>query len=615
MGTQRELSRENTRTEISSGHVVLHRSMARLRMSERKFEVLKVLDPQSNHAYVLAVDERGKKVDFDLIRRSDEQAYYRKYGKIHLTLYEEIERRSDRELIPVVLWVAVEEEEVDQSKFDLGSLQEAPRTLLAYREQVKTALSHARDLLEKRFRVKTKETLKTVPVIFLELTSGQILELTQLDEVAGLFLHEKEMIEDLDDSMSVSGADDVVNNQGVTGKNIRVGVWERGADDLTDLRIEEHYDSARTKKSSHTRLVTAIIKNREKDKPHGYAPGAKIYAANKKGKEADPRALEWSVTEKECTVINQSFHRDSEPISGGLSVEDVLKDYLILHYPFPTIVQAAGNTGNDGIDPPTDEYVNHKSYNSLTVGNHDDSAEKMRDSSLYCNPVSPHGDRELPELCANGSKVKAVGLEEGGTSFASPAVAGSVAQLQEIDPTLRHWPEGNRAILLAGASKNVSEKTWWQSVANGDTGRDGSGALNIKESAEIARHQRSRDNSAVKRGWDVGTLSPSDFAENGYPTFSYQVKVPDEGGDRHVKVALAWNSKVTGSYPYVSSRLTLDFDLLIFAGEELVAWSTSFDNSYEITEFDGEPGKAYTIKIYKWSGDDSSWYGIAWTVH
>jgi hypothetical protein len=45
-----------------------------------------------------------------------------------------------------------------------------------------------------------------------------------------------------------------------------------------------------------------------------------------------------------------------------------------------------------------------------------------------------------------------------------------------------------------------------------------------------------------------------------------------------------------------------------------VGYSGSWDNSYEIAEFTGSPGKSYTIRIRRWSGNDSTWFGIAWTV-
>ena len=100
-------------------------------------------------------------------------------------------------------------------------------------------------------------------------------------------------------------------------------------------------------------------------------------------------------------MISQSFHRNSEPGGSGLQSDDVLKDWLALRWPYPTIVQAAGNfwLGDaDGISPPEDEFVNHKGFNSLAVGNHDDTAGAMSGNSVFRNPTTTHGDRELPEM-------------------------------------------------------------------------------------------------------------------------------------------------------------------------------------------------------------------------
>ena len=45
-----------------------------------------------------------------------------------------------------------------------------------------------------------------------------------------------------------------------------------------------------------------------------------------------------------------------------------------------------------------------------------------------------------------------------------------------------------------------------------------------------------------------------------------------------------------------------------------VASAASWDNSYEVVEFAGQPGETYEIVIRRWSGTDSVWYGVAWTV-
>src|SRR5262249_12048260 len=143
--------------------------------------------------------------------------------------------------------------------------------------------------------------------------------------------------------------------------------------------------------SSHARLTSAIIKNIEPRKPHGHAPDCDLYSAN----SSDNDALLWAIRDQHCTVISQSFHRSNEPGSASLQSDDVLKDWLALRWPYPTIVQAAGNFwegDDDDIDPPEDEYVNHKGYNTLSVGNHNDSAGAMSGDSVFRNPATAHGD-------------------------------------------------------------------------------------------------------------------------------------------------------------------------------------------------------------------------------
>ena len=196
-------------------------------------------------------------------------------------------------------------------------------------------------------------------------------------------------------------------------------------------------------------MTTAIIRNNQSVGPHGHAPDSLIHSANSK----DLEALRWAL-DRGCTVINQSFHRvNSEAKYGSLSFDDIYKDWCVLHWPYPTIVQAAGNFwlgDDDDITPPENEFVNHKGYNSLTVGNHDDLASAMDGSSVFRNPRSPHGDRELPELCANGTGVSAEWCgQRSGTSFAAPAVAGITALIQEV--LIQHCKYGQK----------VAERYYW----------------------------------------------------------------------------------------------------------------------------------------------------------
>jgi len=283
-------------------------------------------------------------------------------------------------------------------------------------------------------------------------------------------------------------------------------------------------------------------------------------------------------------------------------------------------VQAAGNYwegDDDDIDPPVDEYVNHKGYNTLSVGNHDDAAAAMSGDSVFRNPSSTHGDRELPELAANGTGVSAVGESMSGTSFAAPAAAGVVALLQDVDPVLTSWPEGCRAIMLAAAGRNVRGGTWWQDVSAGVDGRDGAGAVDARAGVTIAQQRRTRNSSASRHGWDVGTLSSASIGRDGLATFRYHVAVSQLLIAPRVKVALAWDSSVRSFLNLIplSSTLTVDLDLSVRDSRGVtVGSSASWDNSYEIVEFAAKRGETYEIVIRRWSGTDSVWFGVAWTV-
>ena len=106
-------------------------------------------------------------------------------------------------------------------------------------------------------------------------------------------------------------------------------------------------------------------------------------------------------------------------------------------------MQAAGNSSDPAL---SGRYiVKHKGFNGLIVGNHNDTATGMSEHSIYGNPNSPHGDRELPDICANGTDVYVLGDTESGTSFAAPAVAGTVALLQSVDRRLVPRPKRRAA--------------------------------------------------------------------------------------------------------------------------------------------------------------------------
>lgn len=607
--------------ELRVEHVV-HLSVAELGVTRlapgqrptdggRYVEMVKAVHRETSEVADLAFDESGERVDGDLLLDEVTQRRIERFGAVHETLWHHIDKRGDDERVDVVVWPRLDDLTGYDKPHDrpMDGPHPAEREATERARQATTALRRALADLGAELPEQPDDD---VPMVHATLPVEQVRRLARSDAVGAVFLDDRTAITDLGNSIAVARSDRA-QNLGFDGTGIRVAVFEDGPSDTKNLSLADRYTGTPSA-SDHARLTHAIVKNTEARKPHGHAPDCALYSANSSSNDA----LRWAAT-RGCTVISQSFHRGSEPGASGLQADDVLKDYLALHWPYPTILQAAGNYWRgdaDNIDPPSAEYVNHKGFNTLALGNHNDTASAMAGDSVFRNPASPHGDREQPELAANGTAVSANDQTMSGTSFAAPAAAGVTALLQDVDGVLRSWPEGCRAILLASAGRNIAGSTWWTDVASRTDASDGSGALDAESGVRIAQQRRWRGAPATARGWDVGTLTSAAIGRDRLATFRYHVQAPRFTFFPKVKVALAWDSKVLSFLGIpLASALSVDLDLIVRDSRGVqVATSASWDNSYEVAEFAAAWGETYEIIIRRWSGTDNVWFGIAWTT-
>ena len=578
-------------------------------------DVVKAVDRTKGTPVELAFDDKGQRVDIDAQLADLAKRRAAKFGRIHETLFQKMEKAKDGDRVPIVVWPRIELSAAPYAKPADRRSDEPPEGEKKVTATLRKASDGVRTILQRAQIDLAKEDKPddAVPAVRATATVAQIRRLAENKAIGVILFDDVTAINDLGDSIAVARSDRA-HLAGFDGTGIRVAVWEDGPSVTTNLTFAGRFTTTPSA-SDHARLTSAIVKNTESNKPHGHAPDCDLFSANASGTDA----LRWAVRDQHCTVVSQSFHRSTEPGGSGLQADDLLKDMLALRWPYPTIVQAAGNFwlgDSDGISPPEDEFVNHKGFNSLAIGNHDDTAGSMSSDSVFRNPSTSHGDRELPELAANGTGVSANGQNKSGTSFSAPATAGVTALLQDVDSVLCSWPEGCRAILMASAGRNVRGNTWWQDVIGGTDARDGAGAVDAQAGVQIAQQRRSRNASATRRGWDVGTLASGDFGSDRLATFRYKVAVPSQIFFPRVRVALAWDSAVTTSGDNATaSTLTVDFDVLVrnSAGVQ-VASAASWDNSYEVVDFAATSGETYDIVIRRWSGTDSVWYGVAWTV-
>jgi hypothetical protein len=566
-------------------------------------DVFKAITRDGEKAVTLAFDRVGEQVDIERELAELGRRRLEVFGRVEPALFERLRQGGE---VDVAVWASTRGLDMPEPEKSDRRPARKPSRDDARRRKEYASLAEKLAEVSREFGLETERIDQSAPVVYGRMPAEAVPRLAEHELVAGVFGHDREGIDDLGDSIAIHNSDDA-HAAGFTGAGVNVAIYEQGPDVTTDLVISGQFDSTPST-SSHARMTHGIIRNSQRNRPHGHAPDANIFSAN----SYDLDAIHWAARQG-CTVISQSFHRSAEQTSDSLSHDDNVKDWLALQWPYPTIVEAAGNGSSS-------EFVNHKGFNRLTVGSHNDTASAMASDSVFRNPASAHGDRELPEIAGNGMGVTVVGLTDSGTSFAAPAVAGIAAAVQEAAPVLRSWPEGTRAVLMAGAWRNPNGGRWRADLVAGVDARDGAGTADAGRSTSIATSRQSRDNSPALRGFDVGTLRSSDLDASGRTTFRWRIKTPSSPlfFGSHVKVALAWDSKATRTdilfLSIYQNALTVDLDLEVRdSSGALVASSASWDNSYEIAEFDAKAGETYDIRIRRWSGTDDVWYGIAWT--
>ncbi len=606
----------DTPAELDEGLAVLHATRIRIGDldieslpmgggAEGRFrDVFKAVTRDGEKAVTLAFDQVGEPVDIEEELAALGKRRQERYGRIEPALFEQLERGGD---VEVAVWASTRAVDLPAPEKSDKRAARKPSRVDARTRKEWAALGEKLAEVSREFGLELESIDQAAPVVYGRIPADAVRKLAEHELVAGVFRHDREGVEDLGDSIAIHNSDDA-HSAGFTGAGVNVAVYEQGPDVTTNLVISGRFETPGAM-SSHSRMTHGIIRNSERNRPHGHAPDANLFSAN----SYDLDAIRWAAQDRGCTVISQSFHRSAEQTSDSLSHDDNYKDWLALQWPYPTIVEAAGNGTST-------EFVNHKGFNRLTVGSHNDTASAMATDSVFRDPKSPHGDRELPEIAGNGIGVTVVGLTDSGTSFAAPAVAGIAACVQEAAPVLKSWPEGTRAVLMAGAWRNPSGGRWRADLVAGVDGRDGAGTADAGRSTSIAQSRQHRDNAGSLRGFDVGTLRSSDLDGSGRTTFRYRITTPRSPlfFGSHVKVALAWDSKATRTDIWFLSiyqnALTVDLDLEVRdSSGTLVASSMSWDNSYEIAEFDAKAGETYDIRIRRWSGTDDVWYGIAWT--
>lgn len=586
-----------------------------LPVSGRTLYSRKYFDRETAEVRGVATDAQGALVDKDEALAEERRLYGERYGAFSEALASRVESLASdsQEHIPVMLWL-------DESA--LGLPEFPARKVWNTDAQLKKWVADSESVLQER-RKRIEAAARAVADGFdgvavhaplpLVVGTARAAKLNQLKhDTRVTSMHalggDGAMVGDLADAanfMRVTGPDSL-HNSGYKGSGVKAGVWHAGSPNFTSQLGAPSYrsTSALPANEQHLAYMIASVKNGRTtpSRGTGFAPSASIYVANFSAispfAESATNAIEaynWARNTIETPVLNQSWHlyltQDylgypaDEQESGDQSYIDRLLDYGARNYPYVLAVQAAGN-----IDVP-DEFVNHKGWNTLVVGQ-DAQGAQMVSGSCFRNGNPGH---ELPHVTAGvddsmsmfeNPDGSAVVTNSGGTSVAAALMTGFAASVISADPLLTYYPEVLRAIIMASAKNVVGQEMhadWGIDQQDGAGRPDGAFARNI------ARNRTSATSGLGAVGYQIAS-----FDSTGQ-TRSLSITTP--GG--HLKVALSWFAKVSGTNFVNTSLSDLDIRILNSTGSVL-AYSLQGDEPAEVIGID-VPAGTYTLAINGYS--------------
>ncbi|MEM9593370.1 MAG: S8 family serine peptidase [Acidobacteriota bacterium] len=550
----------------------------------------------------VGLDPQGNAVAAEALWNTERGLHLASHGKMSAELAELLPEADPTALIDVGIWLEV----------DPSLEARAPKRPTASKPLSIETLNDLAEAFTAHLRQRAAEAAEPVlagltgldpeasaaagaPVLFAQLRPSQIQQVASWPGVAALY-PVRETRPEMATALTTTGAR-IVHLAGTLGGGERVGMVEVGADHIPEIHpflplALQPREALCT--SPHATGVAGILAG-----PHsteaGIAPGASLVVSGScSGSVAELEdAVLWQL-EQGVRAVNLSWGTREGDAPGIL---DRTFDDLAFTGG-ATFVTSAGNEGwpcaydGGGVTSPG------RGYGVIAVGSLDDrvpGAPTLGLCSSYADPASAHGDRRKPDLVAPAMDLVTtvdgapwIGTPGSGSSYASPMVAGGVALLFERDPRLRFHPEAVKALLLATASLNVEGRA-------GFSDRDGAGAVQLHQAADAAGNGNGRS-------WDT---VPYDCA--GRP--EAEVDTITLAAGRRTRIAVAWGQPAT--FDDYHHRPAADLDLEIWTNGARVAASSSFDDTFEIVDFEAPTSGTYRVRVVRNRCDQSPGH-LAW---
>ena len=592
---------------------LLKSSSVELPLTGRRVQVAKVINTDNGQTFAASIDDQGQAVDFSTLKAEEQRAYRARYGKLHPKLHKKVDEVRGDQKLKVAFWLnATEDLEAQDPRDGRTNLsREEVDALLAQRmDQVKAATSRATEGLTRaleRAGHGVDRRGEGAPMVFATLPAGLVKQFSERADVEVAYLAQDEVYTD---HMNVAGPSikaDALWDLGITGTGARIAIIEDSRVDFGNACLSTNNLGTRVPNDpnvdDHATACAGIAASTH-NKFGGIAPGAGIYSSNIVSYANFANiAAATDAAAQNADISNNSWGLDGCSYDGSVNVWGRHADYIV-SYIWDTVTASAGNNGNCA----SKGYVNSvgSGFNTIAVGNYNDSGtvssndNVMWPTSSWEDPLSLHGDREKPEVAAPGANIKTTimsptlscDMDEigSGTSFSSPVVAGLAANLMQVNPALRVFPESVKALILAGATDNVEGSARLSE-------KDGAGGVNALTSY----------NSVVNNRYVWRSVVPGSFDANG----EIIINMGWVNAGQRVKTALVWDSTPTSDY--LTDPLKADLDLYV-VGPNQFQGSASWDNSYEVIDFTPTISGNFQIKVRKFRFEGANeYFAVAWS--
>ncbi len=358
----------------------------------------------------------------------------------------------------------------------------------------------------------------------------------------------------------------VLGGLGLTGKGVKVGVWDGNVEPHIDfgshLYVRE-YEKSGSWHGIHVAGTVAGGGYKDVDAT-GMAPAAELYTWNfgrsSNGKIPAVEMLEEhanshiSITQNSYGLAQTYLCLLWDKISYSFGEANNL-DYLSYTYPQMTHVFAVGN--EQGACDKAFGTTAARSKSAIYVG-----AVNMKGEMSDFSSFGPTDDgRIVPTICAKGVGVYSTKdgngyASDNGTSMACPTVSGHIALLTELYHRSHGGVDPENALVKALVANTAND--------GGNPGPDykfGYGVLNAEAAAKV-----------LQNGWYVShELGTGD-------EFEQQIQVP--AGAKGLRVMIAWSDPAAEKkYAYGEKALINDLDLWVEAnGTTTLPWVLDKDN-------------------------------------